>query len=273
MAPELGLKAVYWNLADGDHRSRGGTGTDVTSATVRLMLGAVHNRASTVKTMEEIQLLQRNGHRARIIPDGLERRDGGWVFLRGRKQDGVEKAYAVGYVVGVIDANGEIHEPPMSYFRECLGWDWPPTQGKPGARLKEEAKRGLRFLLAIATADGPLTAIEREVLVFYIGKRADQVQLPLDAAALDAVMASVERMRPSPDVARQALAKQMREESNPARSCSWPEHLALLNAAAERLIEAGNSETKCLVVFGILSEISPSTNAVRGGDGSEHDPV
>jgi hypothetical protein len=203
--------------------------------------------------MDEICIGSPDNPSAWVRPIAIERDDRGYVRFRGMRCDGSEVDRAMLYLGPVVDRNGEVFDVPIRYFRERLGWDWPPVSGKPGEKLKEEVKRGLRALLALAVADGPLTGPEREILLEYVRTRADQVQISLGGGALNAVEAMIPRMRPAPDVAQYALEKQSDIERNPHLPV-WADHHALLTSMAARLIAAGNGSEACLVVFDLIAK-------------------
>ena len=110
----------------------------------------------------------------------------------------------------------------------------PRAAADPGKQLKEEIKRGLRVLLALAVADGPLTEPEREILIAYAQVRAAMVGLPNVVDLRSFVTGMVERMRPARDVAQLALRNQSRDYR------VWPEHHRVLSQFAHEIAVLGS---------------------------------
>jgi len=209
--------------------------------------------------MDRVILLDREGRQTALTPIRMERR-GNAAWLVGRGDDGGERACALAEITAVIDGDGEVIEPPIRYARERLGWDWPAPPGAPGEKLKEHVKRGLRVLLSIAVADGPLTEAERAILMAYVQARADQVRLPCAGADRAPIEAMIPRMRPSRQVTMEALDKQSVMDGNPYGAWQWADHLALLISHAGRLIAAGNTCPDAMRIHDDLAVSARFTN-------------
>ncbi len=200
-----------------------------------------------------------DGRRLNVIPTGIIRKDAGrYAYLNATDIDGSPRSpIPIEFINAVVDGDGEVHEIPMAYFRGAAGLSLPEPGGNPGERLKEEVKRGLRILLAIANSDGPLTEKKRDVLFDYVRTRADLVHVPASPLALEKIAAMLPRMRPSRAVVQAALMKQAMSDRH-----KWPIHhglLTKLSAQMAQLCSGGNG------VDTILADIAAATDAPELG--------
>lgn len=160
------------------------------------------------------------------------------------------RQFRVNDIIQIFDLDtGEIVEDPRNWIAVLKQT---AIDAMPGA-LKEEAKRGLRVLMAIAAAGGGLNDERRALLKRYTLSRASMIGVTVDDNVSAVIEALLGRMRPSREVALAALEKQSRLDRE-----KWPDHHGLILEVASALALACDP---CNEVNLILQDISSALHA------------
>ena len=96
--------------------------------------------------------------------------------------------------------------------RDAVKAKLPRPAEKPGVVQRRAARDGLRILVALARSDGLLHFEEVEVILWYIGHKAERIGLPMTEEDCVALAGHLRRQYPSSDVLEECLGR-LEEES------------------------------------------------------------
>ncbi|WP_347534612.1 WYL domain-containing protein [Inquilinus sp. CAU 1745] len=161
--------------------------------------------------------------RRRITLHHLYEVDGGRRYLyclcHERK---AKRTFRFDRVQTIIDLDGVVHQ-PETFFAEELRVVWPQRSfttthsapgsattnsvEKPGAAHRRIARDGLRVLAALARTDGFLHPEEIEVILQYIGRKAEAVGLEMSEDDRGALVSHLRRQFPNVHVLEKCVKK------------------------------------------------------------------
>lgn len=148
------------------------------------------------------------------------------------------RSFRVDRIQAIIDLDGVVYDDPLKFFKEILRlsqeedlkWErLRRVSNKPGREIFNFTKPGTIVLCSLALSDGFLHEAEMEVMLRYVGMRADQAQIEVTEQDWDALIPLLRRQYPTRASLTEAFSKINREPPE-AQRLLLRSAVALMNA-------------------------------------------
>lgn len=116
-------------------------------------------------------------------------------------------------IASIVDMDGEVHDDPAAFILGLIAATSESEAAAPGFRHRVLARHGIAVLVALSLADGAMHPEELDVIVRYVGRRADLAGLPFEPDDEEAVRSYVKRYYPTDDALDEALAGLDKEDA------------------------------------------------------------